>query len=138
MKPFSQLVFLIIILVSITLITRKDNAPSIETGQLSARVSTSFSDVQESLRNMTPEQSAELDRKMHENDEEQQAMMREKATKAMEMQVGLVEAIVNVRKKSMTPEEIKSAEDYVDQQKIIMRSMEDGDKFQSASQAIAR
>jgi len=138
MKSFSQIVFLIIILVRITLITRKDNTQSIETGQLSARVSTSFSDVQESLRNMTPEQSAELDRKMYENNEEQQAMMREKATKVMEMQVGLVEAIVNVRKKSMTPEEIKSAEDYVDQQKIIIRSMEDGDKFQSASQAIAR
>lgn len=138
MKTLSQLVFLIIILVSITLITRKDDAPSVEIGPLSTRVNASFSDVQESLRNMTPEQSAELDRKMHENDEEQQAMMREQANKAMSMQIGLVEAIVSVKKKSMTPEEIKSAEDYIDQQKIIMRSSQEADKFQSASQAVAR
>ena len=53
MRVFLQLVFLVIILVSITLITRKEDEPIIEIGPLTSRTSASFSNVQEKLKTVS-------------------------------------------------------------------------------------
>ena len=108
-----QLVFLVIILVSITLITRKEDEPIIEIGPLTSRTSASFSNVQEKLKNMTPEQEKLFEQKIQEDRIQQNIATHEAGIKAIKYEIGLVETMLILKKNTMSPEEVRSAESYI-------------------------
>lgn len=138
MRVFLQLVFLVIILVSITLITRKEDEPIIEIGPLTSRTSASFSNVQEKLKNMTPEQEKLFEQKIQEDRIQQNIATHEAGIKAIKYEIGLVETMLILKKNTMSPEEVRSAESYIEEQKELLKSQEETDKFQSTAQAVSR
>lgn len=138
MRVFLQLVFLVIILVSITLITRKEDEPIIEIGPLTSRTSASFSNVQEKLKNMTPEQEKLFEQKIQEDRIQQNIATHEAGIKAIKYEIGLVETMLILKKNTMSPEEVRSAESYIAEQKELLKSQEETDKFQSTAQAVSR